>query len=176
MTAGSGRIDVFYQGTDGRLWQAAYQPRLGWRRQRLPGMGAVGGAPAAVAETNGVIDVFWPGSGSSPLRHGRFTPRGGWSGPQRLGGRLASAPSPVEPLPGQVEVFWTGADRKLWHVTSSGGASWSRPASLRMGSLGGAAQATAAPGGAVDVVWRGAGNTHLYRRLSQPGGALEPPA
>ena len=175
VTAGGGRIDVFYQGTDGALWQAAYQPRLGWRQQRLQRMGTVGGAPAAVAETNGVIDVFWPGSGNSRLWHGRFSPRGGWRGPQRLGGQLASAPSPVEPLPGMIEVFWTGTNRKLWHVTSNGGASWSRPASLRMGSLGGAAQATAAPGGAVDVVWRGAGNAHLFLASASPVGRWSRP-
>ena len=74
-----------------------------------------------------------------------------------------------------IEVFWTGTNRKLWHVTSNGGASWSRPASLRMGSLGGAAQATAAPGGAVDVVWRGAGNAHLFLASASPVGRWSRP-
>ena len=175
VTAGGGRLDVFYQGTDGGLWQAAYQPRLGWRQVRLRRMGALGGAPAAVAETSGVIDVFWTGSAGSGLWHVRFTPRSGWTGPQALGGRLASTPSPVEPLPGRLEVFWQGTDRNLWHVTSNGGASWSSPARLRMGSLGGAAQATAGPGGAVDVVWRGAGNTRLYLASASPAGRWSRP-
>jgi Domain of unknown function (DUF1906) len=175
VSAGGGRLDVFYQGTDGGLWQAAYQPRLGWHQVRLRRMGALGGAPAAVAESSGVIDVFWSGSAGSGLRHGRFTPRGGWTGPQPLGGRLASAPSPVEPVPGRLEVFWQGTDRGMWQVTSDGGASWSSPARLRMGSLGGAAQATAGPGGAVYVAWRGAGNMHLYFASASPAGRWSRP-
>jgi hypothetical protein len=44
-----------------------------------------------------------------------------------------------------------------------------------MGSLGSAAQATAGPGGAVDVVWRGAGNTRLYLASASPAGRWSRP-
>lgn len=168
--AGGGQLDVFYKGTDGKLWQAAYRPRAGWRRVRLRRMGVIGSAPAAVAEPDGIIDVFWKGSADPHLWHARFTPGGGWRGPQRLGGRLASVPSPVEPRPGRVAVFWKGADRNLWHVTSKRGSGWSRPASLGMGPLGGSAEATAEPDGAVDVLWRGARDAHLWAATGTPAG------
>src|SRR5260370_18058752 len=96
--------------------------------------------------------VFWKGSAVSQLWLGRFGRGVGWTGPQPLGGSLASSPTPVEPLPGRLEVFWEGADRSLWHVTTRLGSAWTRPASLGLGPLGGAAQATAEPGGAVDVL------------------------
>jgi hypothetical protein len=168
---GGNRLDAFYQGTDGELWQVSYRPGRGWRAPvPVPKMGVIGGAPTAVAGPAGTIDVFWKGSADPHLWHARFRPGGGWAGPQRLGGTLASSPSPAEPLPGLVEVFWTGADRNLWRVTSRAGSAWSRPASLGMGPLGGSAQASTGPDGAVSVAWRGAGNDHLWLAGATPAG------
>jgi hypothetical protein len=45
-----------------------------------------------------------------------------------------------------------------------------------MGAVGGApAAAAAAPGGAIDVVWRGFGNTHLYLATASPAGRWSHP-
>jgi hypothetical protein len=115
-----------------------------------------------VAQPNGVIDVFWHGSADDHLWHGQYTPGQGWSGPQRLGGDLHGAPEPVENKYGTVEVFWEGGGpaRSLFRVTRYVGQGWSAPENLGLGPLGGAPRATALPGGAVDVVWRGSTLPH----------------
>ncbi len=171
---GGGRIYVFYQGTDGDLWQAAYRPRAGWRRLRLGRMGVLGGAPAAVAGPDGVIDVFWAGSAHHELWHARFAPGSGWRGPQRLGGSVVGGPSPAEPLPGRIDVFWKGADHGLWYVTSRGSA-WGKPARLAAGPLGGSPVAAPEPDGAVEVLWRGAGQADLWVAAASPGGRWSAP-
>ncbi len=71
-------------------------------------MGVLGSGPRAVAQPNGVIDVFWKGSADDHLWHAQYSPRRGWSGPQRLGGDLAGAPAPVENRFGGIQVFWEG--------------------------------------------------------------------
>jgi hypothetical protein len=173
---GGGKIDVFYQGTNGKLWEVAYRPRTGWRKAAvIAKMGILGGAPAAVARPEGIVDVFWKGSADPHLWHGQYKPSRGWAGPQRLGGSLASAPSPVEPRPGLVEVFWKGTDEALWQVRSKAGARWRRPARLGLGPLGGPPQATAAGSGAVRVLWHGSGNAHLWLATATPAGRWSGP-
>ncbi len=132
-------------------------------------MGVLGGAPSAVAQANGVIDIFWKGSADMHLWHGEFSPASGWTGPQRLGGSLDSSPSPVESTPGTVEVFWKGTDSSLWYVIHRLGGSWSAPRSLGMGPLGGPPQATAAPSGKTEVFWQGSGNSQLWSASFTPG-------
>ena len=101
-------------------------------------MGSLGGGPSAVAQPNGVIDVFWKGSNDDHLWHGQYSPGEGWTGPQNLQGSLASGPYPAETRSGQVQVFWKGTDGNLWHVVRGLGTSFTRPADLGMGPLGGA--------------------------------------
>ncbi|HEY7145735.1 MAG TPA: glycoside hydrolase domain-containing protein [Streptosporangiaceae bacterium] len=172
---GKGRIEVFYQGTDGKLWQVVYRPGHGWRKAAVvKRMGILGGPPAAVARP-GVIDVFWKGSADPHLWHGQFRTSKGWTGPQKLGGRLLSGPSPVEPTPGRVEVFWKGGNKALWQVASRSGSSWGAPRSLGMGPLGGPPRASAEPTGAVRVLWHGAGNANLWLASATPGGRWNGP-
>ncbi len=163
VTPDASAVDVFYRGADRYLWQVAYQPGRGWRAPRqLRAMGVLGGGPQAVAQANGVIDVFWRGSADRHLWHAQFSPGSGWSGPQGLGGQLASAPSPAGSSPGTVAVFWQGADTKLWQVTRHPGGRWSEPASLGMGPLGSGPQATAQADGQVEVFWRGTYAHHVW--------------
>lgn len=162
VAVGSTVLDVFYRGRSGSLWLVR---RVGARWQparRIALMGDLGSVPRAIAQPNGVIDLFWKGSADDHLWHGQFTPGRGWSGPQRLGGHLAGPPAPVENRYGAVQVFWEGAGpgRALWHVTRRLGQGWSAPASLGMGPMGGAPHATALPSGAIDVVWRGSTSPH----------------
>ncbi|HXW47787.1 MAG TPA: glycoside hydrolase domain-containing protein [Streptosporangiaceae bacterium] len=130
----------------GSRWQAA---------EALPMMGIIGGAPRAVAQTNGVIDVFWSGHYDKHLWHGEYNPGQGWSGPQRLGGSLAGWPYPVESATGQVQVFWEGTDGRLWRVARGVGAGWTYPEDLGMGPMGGPPFAVQLPDGETDVFWRG---------------------
>lgn len=162
-------VDVFYRGSRGYLRLASYRPdgRL-TARGRLSMMGILGSGPRAVAQPGGVIDVFWRGSADDHLWHGQYTPGSGWNGPQGLGGDLASPPSPVVSSPGTTAVFWKGGDGSLWHVTRNLSGRWNSPASLGMGPLGGAPEATAQPSGRVEVCWAGSGNSHLWEGFYQP--------
>lgn len=165
-----GALDVFYQGTDGMLWEVTGKVAGAWSAPRqISRMGEIGSPPVAVAQPNGVVDVFWKGSADDHLWHGQLSPGSGWKGPQDLRGSLASDPSPAESSPGTVQVFWKGSDGALWHVIRRPGRRWTRPRSLGMGPLGGAPQATARGDGAIGVFWRGLGNDRLWSASLAPG-------
>jgi hypothetical protein len=152
-----GRSDlaVLYRSSTGVL-TVVRRTRGRWQRpQSLTIMGVIGGAPRAVAQTNGVIDVFWSGHRDKHLWHGEFNPGQGWTGPQPLYGSLASSPYPVESGTGVVEVFWQGADSSLWRVVRGVGAPWTRPQDLGMGPMGGPPHAVVLGNGETDVFWRG---------------------
>jgi hypothetical protein len=78
--------DVFWKGTDGRLWWSASQGS-GWRKPAPLGMGALSGAPFAAGQPSGVIDVFWKGA-SNHLWRARYS-SGSWAGPASLGGAVS---------------------------------------------------------------------------------------
>jgi hypothetical protein len=165
-----GALDVFFEGRGHALWEVSRKAGRPWSAPRkISRMGVLGSPPVAVAQPNGVVDVFWHGSADDHLWHGQFSPGKGWRGPQDLRGSLASAPSPVEAPPGTVQVFWKGTDRALWHVVRRPGRTWTRPGWLGMGPLGGAPHASARRGGAINVFWRGAGNNRLWAALFAPG-------
>jgi Domain of unknown function (DUF1906) len=153
---GGSDLAVIYRGGNGeltvrRLASGRWQPA-----QVLPQMGIVGPAPRAVAQPNGVIDVFWAGHYDRHLWHAQFNPGQGWSGPQPLSGSLSSSPYPVESGSGVVQVFWQGTDGRLWRVVRALGQPWTRPQSLGMAPMGGPPHAVEQKDGEVDVFWRGA--------------------
>jgi hypothetical protein len=78
--------DVFWKGTDGRLWWSASQGG-GWQKAAPLGMGALGAAPFAAGQPSGVIDVFWKGAGNH-LWRARYS-SGSWAGPASLGGAVS---------------------------------------------------------------------------------------
>lgn len=148
-------LDVFYRGAGHRLWELTSTPAGFGHGQRLGQFGPVG-MPEAVAQPDGVIDVFWRGYGGIHLWHGQYDPGSGWAGPQNLRGRLASDPDPVVTPSGDVDVFWMGGgDRNLWRVVRGGvSGTWGGPEDLGMGPLDGAPQAIPLPSGEIDVFWR----------------------
>jgi hypothetical protein len=89
-----GNVAVFAKGRDGRLLEASYAPGTNWSGLRQLNMGIIGSKPAAVAQANGQIDVFWRGSSDNHLWHAQYRPGKGWSRPRGRGGALASAPAP----------------------------------------------------------------------------------
>jgi glycoside hydrolase-like protein len=172
VTVDTSTTEVFYRGRSGDLWLVK-RTGSGWQRGTdISLMGELGTGPQAVAQPDGVVDVFWKGSHDDHLWHGQYDPGRGWSGPQRLGGDLASAPAPVENKNGGIQVLWegTGPSRALWHVSRHLGGSWTKPASLGMGPLGGPPRATALPSGAAQVVWRGStAPHHVWSAFLVPG-------
>jgi Domain of unknown function (DUF1906) len=165
-----GALDVFFEGPGHALWEVARKAGRSWSApKKISRMGVLGSPPVAVAQPNGVVDVFWRGSADDHLWHGQLSPGKGWKGPQDLHGSLASGPSPAESSPGTVQVFWKGKDHSLWHVTRQPGRTWTAPSSLGMGPLAGAPQASARRGGAIEVCWRGFGNGRLWSASFAPG-------
>lgn len=157
---GARNLMVFYRGRGGVLWWLARTGSRWTAPRALTAMGELGSAPRAVAQPNGVIDVFWAGSHDPHLWHAQFSPGRGWAGPQNLKGELASAPYPVETGAGVVQVFWKGTDGNLWRAVRGLGQSWTAPRNLGMGRLGSAPRAVALPGGEIDVFWRGSTSSH----------------
>jgi hypothetical protein len=170
VAASQNDLDVFYQAPGGHLWVVMHTPS-GWTKPaELRSMGKLGGPPKAIAQPNGVVDVFWQGSGNGRLWHGQFSPGSGWTGPQDLGGSLAGAPSPVETKSGQVQVYWAGQDGNLWRAVRPVGGRWSSPSNLGMGRLSGPVDAVALSSGTVDVFWRAATSPHRLLAASVGSG------
>lgn len=163
-------VHVFYSDRRGYLWDDSYRADGKLQgRHRLAMMGRLGSAPRAVAQPDGAIDVFWHGSADDHLWHGQYLPGAGWSGPQGLGGDLASGPSPVVSAAGMTTVLWQGRDKSLWCATRGLLGTWAAPHRLGMGPLGGQPQATAQPDGGVQVYWRGSGNSFIWEAFYRPG-------
>jgi hypothetical protein len=140
-------------GLDGDLictTQSSWPATAAWHGVRYLGSGPLGGPPAAVAPSPGIVDVFWRGTDGG-LWH-TWEVNGSWFGPQSLGGHLASDPSVVSPSVGVIDVFWKAGDGSLWH-TWFNGRGWQGPASLG-GELGTSPQAVAPGNAVVDVFWR----------------------
>ena len=169
VTVNSGTLAVFYRGRGDELFERVRTP-AGWQKTvALTAMRQVGW-PRAVAQPNGVIDVFWQGTHDSHLWHAEFNPGRGWSGPENLKGGLGSAPDPVETGSGQVQVFWKGTNGNLWRVVRGLGSAWTAPQNLGMRTLGGPPRAVALAGGVVDVFWEGSTAPHaVWSAELRPG-------
>ena len=169
VTSVPGTVAVFAKGTDGRLWAAVSQPGHGWPALRPLHMGRLGSRPAAVAQADGVIDVFWRGSADHHLWQAQYNRGHGWGKAHDLGGQLGSAPAPAASGRGTLTVFWQGRDGHLWVIRRQPGHSWSRPASLGMGRLGGAPAATGLASGEVDVFWPAKSHASVWQLSYLPG-------
>lgn len=79
--------------------------------------------------------------------------------------------------PGTVDVYFMGANGQLYwaYYTPSGG--WHAPASLKMGTLGGAPFASAEVSGTTDVFWKGSTGSppSLWHAWLNPGHAWAGP-
>ena len=170
----SGRLDVFFRGRDDVLWVLSLGGSRSRRIAALPQMRQVG-PPHAVAQPNGVIDVFWHGTHDDYLWHAQYSPAQGWSGPQDLQGPLDSDPYPVETTNGRVQVFWKGQGDHLWRVVRNPGGGWSGPQDLGMRMLGGPPIAVALPNGEIDVFWRGTAPHAIWSAVLTPGHRIRGP-
>ncbi len=169
VTSMPGTVAVFARGTDGRLWAAVSRPGQGWSALRPLRMGQLGSRPAAVAQADGVIDVFWRGPADHHLWHTRYTPGRGWGKPHDLGGRLSSGPAPAVSGGGTLTVFWKGRDGQLWVIRRKPGSSWAHPVNLGMGRLGGAPAATGLASGETDVFWPAKSHGSVWQLSYRPG-------
>jgi hypothetical protein len=80
---GSGHYAVLLKGTDGNLREGKWEGA--WSGPINLGSGPLGPPPAATAQSNGNINVFWRGTSLSDAWSDRYSPSGGWSRPARFG-------------------------------------------------------------------------------------------
>ena len=165
---GPGNVAVFAKGRNGRLLEASYAPGTNWSRLRRLKMGIIGSKPAAVAQANGQIDVFWRGSSDHHLWYAQYRPGKGWSKPHNLGGHLASAPAPAVSGNGALTVAWRGANGHLWVIRGSG-RSWGKPVDRGMGKLGSAPAVTGLASGLVTVFWAASSHHGVWHITYTPG-------
>jgi hypothetical protein len=163
-----GNVAVFAKSRNGRLLEASYAPGTNWSRLRRLKMGIIGSKPAAVAQANGQMDVFWRGSSDHHLWQAEYRQGKGWSKPQNLGGHLASAPAPAVSGNGALTVAWRGANGHLWLIRGSG-RSWGKPADQGMGKLGSAPAVTGLASGLVNVFWAASSHNGVWHITYTPG-------
>ena len=169
LTLSSGQTYVFWQGTNGDLWQAWYSN--GWQgpvdwTATWGFSGRLASAPTLSLTPSGQLLVFWQGT-DGHLWQAWYTDH--WQGPVDWTARwgtsatLASAPT-VSLMPHQVNVFWQGGDNHLWQAWYTD--HWQGPVdwTARWGTsatLASAPTITLMPN-QVNVFWQG-GNSHLWQ-------------
>ncbi len=87
---GAGEQFVFWQGTDGRLWERRYVRHVWSAATPVTVAGQIASAPAVAAQPGGEQDVFWKGR-DGKLWEAWYTH--GWHAVSLGGGPLGSAPA-----------------------------------------------------------------------------------
>ena len=163
-----GTVDVFYRGTDHRLWHIG--PLSGAHGPAPADLGGtVTGQPTAVSPVPGVIDVFYEGSGKLLWEVSRKA-GSGWSAPRKISrmGELGSPPAAVAQPNGVIDVFWKGSDDDhLWHGQFSPRKGWEGPQDLRGGLASDPSPVESSPG-TVQVFWKGM-DSALWHVIRRPG-------
>jgi hypothetical protein len=158
---------VFWQGTNGHLWEAYNSGGSTWQGPtEIAQMGVLGSTPSvAVTGVNGEVPyVVWRGTDGA-LWFGYDD--NGWHGPCRLGmgpipaGSRPSIEAAQASPPGALTVSWKGANNALWYAYTTAGPQcngWAGPYSLGDGPLG-SVPSTFGPGGGAyqQTVWTGTG-------------------
>ena len=133
-----GGLTVFVRGTDGTVYYRDYVGGSWGPWASIGGQTPAGSAPAVASWGGGRLDVFAEGMNGG-LYQKTYTPTGGWSGWQYLGGTLTSGPGATSRNPGGLTVFVRGPDGGIWYRDYVAG-SWGPWA-----SIGGSVAANAAP-------------------------------
>jgi hypothetical protein len=116
---GSGRLDVFVQGTDGAMWHKWLDGTSPWSNWESLG-GKLTSAPAATAAAtpNNQIGVFVAGTGGTLYykQYSSTSAGNGWAGWAGVGGQVLAGTSPAAYNFGASQIGWfvTGTDSKLY--------------------------------------------------------------
>jgi len=165
VTTADGQQLVFWQGTNGHLWEAWYAAGSWHGPVDWATLGTLASAPSAAMTPDGSTQlVFWKGA-DNRLWEDWYT--GSWNGPVEWTGMgsLSSAPSVTVTPDGSTQlVFYQGAGGHLMESWYAG--SWNGPVDWTTGAFGGTGPLTSAPSAAVTpdgstqiVFWQGAGST-----------------
>src|SRR5579884_1400396 len=108
-----GWLNVFWQGTDGGLWEGASPDGTSqWGGPYDEGWALTLGSPPAAARVNGQAWVVWEGTDGA-LWEGYWN-GSSWSGPTSLGAAPLGSYPTIAAQPGEIWVFWRGTDSGLW--------------------------------------------------------------
>ncbi len=157
-----GNEEVYWQGTDGYLWEDV-ESGGDWRGPARTPVGGLASPPAATIGSHGYDYVFWEGTNRQLWEAGDYPQ--GWIVSQVGMGPLGSQPTATEQATSagsQIQVYWKGTDGALWEADTSGGTKWSGPTSHGMGPLGSAPAVASLGYGNEYAFWGG-----TYGRLWQ---------
>ena len=112
----TGGLTVFVRGSDGGIYYRDYVGGSWGPWASIGGQVAVNTGPAACSWGGGRLDVFVEGINGG-LYQKTYTPTGGWSGWQSLGGSATSSPAAASPASGAIDVFVRGTDGTIWEKT-----------------------------------------------------------
>jgi peroxiredoxin len=153
---GSGRLDVFVQGTDGALWHKGGTGT--WPSWQSLG-GKLTSSPAATSPGNNLIDVFARGTDGAVWY--KVWDGTTWSSWQSLGGQIPTGTAPAACSWGSgLDVFVQGTDGALWYKAYTG--TWSNWQSLG-GKLTSSPAATSPGNTLIDVFARGTDGAVWYK-------------
>jgi hypothetical protein len=160
-----GTVDVWVRGGDGKVYHRYWAANGGWRPWNSI-EGGIGGAPAAAGGADGSVWVFALGVDYN-FYHRVWKASTGWSAWYN-GGRPATAsyygPGVAVRPNGLVDLFVTeGLEGPLRHQIRSTNGAWSGFGSLQGADIESGPNASARPGGALDVVVRKADGTVCHR-------------
>ena len=164
-----GGLTVFVRGTDGTVYYRDYVGGSWGPWASIGGQTPAGSAPAVASWGSGRLDVFVKGINGG-LYQKTYTPTGGWSGWQYLGGTLTSGPGATSRNPGGLTVFVRGTDGRIWYRDYVAG-SWGPWA-----SIGGQVAANTGPaacsygGGSLDVFVQGISGAAYQMTYTSTGG------
>jgi hypothetical protein len=162
---------VFWQGTNGGLWEA-YKAgsSTSWQGPTyLSKMGTLGSTPSvAVIGINGTVPyVTWTGEDGKLWL--AYDSSGGWVGPCDLGMGplpLGQRPSIMSDQSGVLTIGWQGGNNALWYAYSTPNptcSGWSGPHSLGDGPLGSVPSLYGPAGGQyLSAAWTGNGAQDLW--------------
>ena len=167
VSAPGGVIDVFWRGSDDRLWHGQFTPGAGWSGpQQLAS--ALRSAPSPVTSSPASTAVLWQGNHDSLWIISRGL-SGTWSRPRRLRMPAGGAPQATAQPTGGIEVYWTTGSGMagLQEAFDNSGTGWHGPRNL--GGQLSSAPLPATAAGAVRVLWLGQGHQIDYTEHRSEG-------
>jgi hypothetical protein len=163
VTTADGQQLVFWQGTNGHLWEAWYAAGSWHGPVDWAALGTLASAPSATITPDGSQQlVFFQGS-DGRLTEDWFT--GVWNGPMEFGA-LSSPPSVTVTPDGSTQLVFSktaaGHLQESWYALGSwhGPIDWTTSAFAGNGLLTSSPSATVTVDGSTQIVfWQGAGST-----------------
>jgi hypothetical protein len=155
----NGTAYVFWEGTNGDLYEAQGPADGALSGPYNRGMGPLGSAPTVGIDSNSYTYVYWEGDNGA-LWEGYWN-GSGFVGPYDRGmATLGSKPSVAVTPNGTAYVFWEGTNGDLYEAQGPADGALSGPDNHDMGPLGSAPSAGVDGFGNTFVYWEGQGSSY----------------